>query len=213
MCPAEGARQMSKTINPKRNIAAHSDSDFDRRARRRTEKRGLFELEVDANGFKLKQHGRLLPSEAEQSQIMYEAAKQIVTSAQFPIPEAPITHAELLSWAAKIQASSGSISLPGLAANFIVMLIAVKGDIENDGTKSEIDKFSQILSFASAWHAFHLEVFGAHELAFGKAQHAAGQARGANTTADKGARRAAIISSEIEKLRNCSSDALMAKAA
>jgi hypothetical protein len=90
--------------------------------------------------------------------------------------------------------------LPAFAANFILTMTAMLEDIK-DRKKAEEDKLHRIILFASAWHSLHMEVFGGHAMAFGKAQHAAGQSKGAQTTAHNGAMRATIIKTEIEKLR------------
>jgi hypothetical protein len=60
---------------------------------------------------------------------------------------------------------------------------------------------AQIYGFADNWHWWHMEWHDEHERAFANAEHAARQARGSQTTADKGARRAAIIRIAIEELR------------
>jgi hypothetical protein len=171
----------------------------------RSEKRGILELKVSKTEYSLKQFGRLLPDEAGQTEIMLKVAVNLVRVAESPLSEAPMTLEEMLTWAAAIDASWGSLSLPALAAHFILTMTAIEYDIKNR-KKAQTDKFIQILAFASAWHALHMEVFGGHALAYGKAQHAAGQTKGAQTTAQNGAMRATIIRTEIENLRSRVSD-------
>jgi hypothetical protein len=174
--------------------------NYDPATRIRTEKRGILELKVTETEHSLTQFGRALPDEVGQAEIMLKVAVDLVRVAESPLPETPMTREEMFTWAATIHAHWGSLSLPALAANFILTMTAMKEDIKNR-KKAETDKFHQILAFAAAWHSFHMEVFGGHALAFGKAQHVAGQSKGAQTTAQNGAMRATIIRAQIEKLR------------
>jgi hypothetical protein len=173
---------------------------FDPATGKRSEKRGVLELEVTGTDVLLKQFGRTLPDDLGQTESLLRVAIALVRVAEAPVPEMPMTLEEMSTWALAIRAKWGSLSLPAFAANFILTMSAILEDIK-DRKRAEGHKLHRIILFASAWHSLHMEVFGGHAMAFGKAQHAAGQSKGAQTTAHNGAMRATIIKTEIEKLR------------
>jgi hypothetical protein len=127
----------------------------------------------------------------------------------------------LLDWYSKIAEKHGILSVPALAAKFLGISQSLtsstadallKSDIveddEHDAAMAAVLKhMTQVFALCDAWHWLHMEFFGEHELAFAKQNHAAGQLKGSQSTAEKAAKRAAIVRAEITALRERTKDA------
>lgn len=196
-----------------RRAVAHHIRGYDPETATLYDKRGLFESTVGPGGYTVLKHGKPEPNAADEAGALIATARALVTEAGHPPPQTGQAAIDAEAWRNTIMAACGPGSPPALAAVFLYNLGIVKTDIENAALRPEL-KFSHIIQFAAAWHALKFEVSGDHELAFGKVQHVAGQTKGSQTTADKGAQRAAIVLAEIAKLRaSGTSEAVLAKPA
>jgi hypothetical protein len=171
--------------------------------------------------------GRLLQKAGEKSlnDVIQEAKSS--TENEFT----PALNNALTRWIVELRIRYGLLSPVSLAASLLahsaslsarlIDLAVPKEGLEDVAADKAVEEqatlMKQIYNLADAWHWFHMEVFGEHQLAFAKMKHAAGQAKGARTTASKGAKRATIVRTEIVAARlsgkvNMKSTSAIAKA-
>jgi hypothetical protein len=121
----------------------------------------------------------------------------------------------LLKWYSKVAARHGILSPEALSAEFLGVIVSIQGatlnmlmreEIVSDEAAIAIEEglakhMTQIYALCNAWHWLHMEISGMHELAFSKVQHKAWLAKGAQSTKNKGERRADLVREQIELLR------------
>jgi hypothetical protein len=201
---------------PRLNTSRHLDRNDDGSSRYR-EKRGLREVDITLGGVKKSRENpgsiatRLQAMAGDVLKFAGEkSVQQIIAEAESgEIGEA------LLSWVVDLDVKWGltsPIAAAGrmLALNAVLKIKLAGFLISADGSddagikrgQGQLDRLMvQIHAFADAWHWWHMEWEGEHELAFAKVEHAARQAKGSQTMANKGAQRTAIIRGAIDALR------------
>lgn len=187
------------------------------------ERRGLRRVEIDLEGKgpesakelakKLNYAAnRLLQKAGEKSlgAVMEEAKASTAND-----PKAAIDQA-LAAWVGGLTLKYGFFSPATLAARLLghsasltsklINALVPEDGLEDAAAEAAIIEqeaiMAQIYELADAWHWFHMELFGEHELAYAKRQHTTGTAKGSAATAEKAAKRARIIAAAVEAVRS-----------
>ncbi|MDH2402025.1 hypothetical protein QCM77_18970 [Bradyrhizobium sp. SSUT18] len=186
------------------------------------ERRGLRRVEIDMEGKgpesakelakKLNYAAnRLLQKAGEKS---LETVMNEARASKANDPEAALDQA-LAAWVAGLTLKYGFFSPATLAARLLghsasltsklTNALVPEGGLDDAAAEAALTEqqamMAQIYGLADAWHWFHMEVFGEHELAYAKRKHTTGTAKGSAATAEKAAKRARIISVAIEGAR------------
>jgi hypothetical protein len=186
------------------------------------ERRGLRRLELDLDGKKHDRAKELAKTFNIAANRLLEKAGEktlatIMEEAKASTINDPTTalDAALAAWVAGLTLKYGFFSPATLAARLLghsasitsklVDALVPEDGLEDAAADTAFARQEQIMAqvyeLADAWHWFHMELSGEHELAYAKRQHATGTAKGSAATAEKAARRARIISAAIDALR------------